>query len=89
MAKVTLEWKAPSDKQMQEFVGQFDNQMKKDFAKTCVVMKDGKATINKSKAKQWLTSKFDGTDEIEWKGRPINREKKLSAADTIASWLEL
>ena len=89
MAKITLDWKTPSERKMADFVKELSDDMKKAFAKACVEIKDNKATINKAKAKKWLTEKFDGTDEIEWKGRPEKKEKKVSAADTIAQWLDL
>lgn len=89
MAKVVLDWKVPSEKKMKEFVGELDNKMKKSFAEACVSKKDGKNSINKTKAKAWLTEKFDGTDEIEWKNRPEKKEKVKSSADIIAEWLNL
>lgn len=88
MASVTLDWKAPSERKMADFVGKLSDEKKKSFAKACVEKnEDGKITINKSNAKKWLTKEFDGTNEIEWKKRPEKKEKKMSGADTIASWL--
>lgn len=89
MAKVTLDWKAPSERKMADFVGGLDNEKKKAFATACVTKKDGKVSINKSKAKKWLVDNFDNTDDIEWNNRPEKKVKKLSGADTIAEWLEL
>ena len=89
MAKISLDWKAPSESKMADFVEGLDNTMKKEFATTCVEKKDGKAVVNRSKAKKWLVSKFDNTDAIEWKNRPEKKEKKMSGADTIAEWLNL
>ena len=89
MAKVTLDWKAPSERKMADFVGKLDNAKKKSFALACVEVKDEKKQINRAKAKKWLTEQFDGTNDIEWKGRPVKNEKTASGADTIASWLDL
>lgn len=89
MATVTLDWKTPSEKKMADFVTKLSDDKKKAFAKACVEMKEGKPTINKSKAKAWLTEEFDGTDEIEWKNRPEKKEKPKSGADRIAEWLNL
>lgn len=89
MAKVILDWKTPSERKMADFVGALSDEMKKEFASACVDTKDGKVIINKSRAKKWLVSKFDNTDEIEWKNRPVKKTKKLSGADTIAEWLKL
>ena len=87
--KLVLDWKVPSERKMADFVGKLEDEMKKEFAETCVVMKDGKATINKSKARNWLVEKFDETEDIQWNGRPKKREKSLSGAETIAQWLNL
>ena len=90
MAKVVLDWKAPSEKKMADFVGELTDEKKKSFAEACVSRKeDGKVVINKAKAKKWLTENFDNTDEIEWNGRPTKREKTKSGADRIAEWLNL
>lgn len=89
MAKVTLDWKAPSERKMADFVGTLSNEMKREFAKACVEKKEGKNVINKSKAKKWLVSKFDNTDDIEWLKRPEKKVKRTSGADTIAEWLDL
>lgn len=89
MAKVVLDWKAPSEKEMKVFVSSLGDDKKKEFAKACVEKKDGKIKIKRADAKKWLTENFDGTDEIEWKGRPAKREKRMSAAEEIASWLDL
>ena len=89
MAKVTLDWKAPSEKKMADFVQDLSVEMKKDFANACVEKKDGKVVINKSKAKKWLVAKFDNTDEIEWLKRPEKKVMKKSGADRIAEWLDL
>ena len=45
MAKVTLNWKAPSEKKMAEYVGTLGDDKKKEFAKACVEKKDGKNVI--------------------------------------------
>lgn len=89
MAKVTLDWKAPSERKMADFVGGYDDTIKKEFATACVEVKDGKPTIIRSKAKKWLIDKFDNTGEIEWKNRPEKKQKKVSGATTIAGWLNL
>ena len=90
MAKVVLDWKAPSERKMADFVGTLSDEKKKSFAEACVGRKeDGKVEINKAKAKKWLTKEFDGTDEIQWEKRPEKKQKKMSGADTIASWLEI
>ena len=89
MAKVILDWKAPSERKMADFVGGYDDATKKDFAQTCVVMKEGKPFIVRSKAKKWLVDKFDNTGEIEWKNRPEKKQKKQSGASDIADWLNL
>ena len=89
MAKVTLDWKSPSERKMADFVGTLNNADKKAFAEACVEKKDGKITINKSKAKKWLVEKFDETKEIEWLNRPIPKEKRQSGASVIAEWLDL
>ena len=88
MAKVTLNWKTPSEKKMAEYVGTLEDDKKKDFAKVCVEKKDGKNVINKSKAKKWLVDKCDSTGDIEWTNRPKS-VRPISAADEIASWLNL
>lgn len=90
MAKVTLDWKAPSERKMADFVGELSNEMKKDFAKACVeTNKEGKTVINKSNAKKWLVKHFDNTDDIEWLKRPVKKESRKSGAVTIAEWLDL
>ena len=89
MAKFKLNWKAPSDKQMKELVKELDDNKKKSFAEACIEVKDGKNKINRANAKKWLVAEFDGTDHIEWIGRPEPKEKKLSSVDEIAGWLNL
>ena len=89
MAKVTLDWKAPSERKIADFLGGLNDEMKKEFAEACITIKDEKPIFNKSKAKKWLVDKFDNTDEIEWKNRPEKKVKKLSGVDTIAGWLNL
>lgn len=89
MVKVKLDWKAPSEKKMADFVEELDNAMKKDFATSCVEVNDGKVKINRSKAKKWLVEKFDKTGEIEWKNRPEKKAKTMSGATRIAEWLNL
>ena len=88
MAKVILDWKAPSDKKMKEYVGSLDNNKKKSFAKACVEKKNGKNTINKANAKKWLVDNCESTGDIEWKNKPKSVRQK-SAADEIASWINL
>ena len=88
MAKVTLDWKAPSEKKMAEYVGTLGDEKKKEFAKACAEKKDGKNKINKSKAKKWLIDNCDASGDIEWKGRPKS-VRPVSGADEIASWLNL
>ena len=89
MAKVVLDWKAPSERKMADFVGTLSDAKKKEFAEACVDKKGEKATVNKANAKKWLVDNFDGTDKIEWKNRPKKKEKKMSGVDTIAGWLDL
>ena len=48
---------------------------------------DDKVVINKTKAREWLTSHFDGTDEIEWINRPVKKEKKLNMREVELQWL--
>lgn len=84
--KVVLDWKAPSEKKMKEYVETLGRDMMKDFAKACVEQKDGKNLINKSKAKKWLVDNCDSKGEIDWKKRPQNA-RPMSSADEIASWL--
>lgn len=88
MAKVILDWKSPSDKKMADFVKTLTDEEKKSFAKACSEKKNGKNTINTTKAKKWLAEKFDGTDDIEWTNRPTGA-RRISAANEVASWLEL
>lgn len=88
MAKVTLDWKAPSEKKMAQYVGTLGDEKKKSFAKACVEKKEGKSVINKSKAKKWLVTNCDSTGDIEWKNRP-NEVRPISSAEEIASWLNL
>ncbi len=88
MAKVTLDWKALSEKKMAEYVKSLGNEKMKDFAKACVEVKNGKKVINKSKARKWLVTNCDNTGDIEWKNRPKNT-RAMSSADLIASWLDL
>lgn len=87
-AKVVLDWKSLSNKAVTDFIMTMDDDIKKEFAKACSEKKDGKNVINKSKAKAWLTSKFDSTGEIEWKNRP-KQGRAMSSADIVASWLDL
>lgn len=89
MAKVTLDWKSPSERKMADFVGLLSDEDKKSFATACATKVDNKVKINKSKAKKWLTDKFDNTDDIEWTNRPEKKAKKQSGADAIAEWLNL
>ena len=89
MAKVVLDWKAPSERKIKEFVGELPDKDKKDFVVTCLEKKNNKNVLNKPKARKWLTSKFDNTDDIEWKGRPEKREKRMSAVDEMAEWFNL
>lgn len=87
-AKVKLDWKAPSEKVMKEYVAKLGDDMKKSFAKACVEKtEEGKVKINKSNAKKWLVSNCDKNEDIEWKNRPKNA-RPLSSAEEIASWLE-
>lgn len=86
--KVTLDWKAPSEKKMKDYVISLGEEKMKSFAKACVETKDNKNVINKSKAKKWLIDNCDNTGDIEWKNRP-KTVRTLSAADEIASWLDL
>lgn len=87
MTKVTLDWKAPSEKKMAEYVKTLGEDKMKSFAKSCVDKKDGKVAINKSKAKKWLIENCDEKD-IEWKNKPKN-VRPMSGAEEIASWLNL
>ena len=87
MAKVTLDWKAPSEKKMAEYVKTLGEDKMKSFAKTCVEKNDDKTSINKSKAKKWLIENCDEKD-IEWKNKPKN-VRPMSGAEEIASWLKL
>ena len=86
--KVTLDWKAPSEKKMAEYVKELGDEKKKSFAKACVDKKDGKVIINKSKAKKWLVDNCDSLGDIEWKNRP-KKVRPISGADEIASWLDI
>lgn len=86
MAKTVIDWKAPSEKQMKDVVKELSNEKKKSFATACVVVKEGKNTINKSKAKNWLRDNC--ADLVEWKNAPKNVKAK-SSADEIAEWLAL
>ena len=86
MAKVTLDWKAPSERKMADYVEGLGEEQKKDFAKTCVSEKDGKVSISKGKARKWLLSNCDPSD-IEWKNKPANT-RAMSGAERIASWLK-
>ena len=52
MAKVTLDWKAPSERKMADFVGGLDNTMKKEFATSCVEKKDGKVSRDDPESKK-------------------------------------
>lgn len=88
MAKVTLDWKAPSEKKMAEYVKTLGEAKMKDFAKACAEEKDGKPLINKSKAKKWLVENCDNTGDIEWKNRPKS-VRPISGAEEIVSWLKL
>ena len=87
MAKVILDWKAPSEKKMAEYVKTLGEDKMKSFAKSGVDKKDGKVAINKSKAKKWLVDNCDEKD-IEWKNKPKN-VRPMSGAEEIASWLNL
>ena len=86
---VTLNWKAPSESKMADFVDTLDIETKKEFAKTCASKENGKCKINKSMARKWLTEKFDGTDKIKWENRPEKKVKKVSGAERICRWLDL
>lgn len=87
MAKITLDWKAPSEKKMKEYVKTLDDTMKKSFAEACVEKKDDKIIINKSSAKKWLVKNANEAD-IEWKNKP-KTSRPISSASEIASWLNL
>lgn len=87
MEKVTLDWKAPSEKKMAEYVKTLGEDKMKSFANTCVEKNDDKISINKSKAKKWLIENCDEKD-IEWKNKPKN-VRPMSGAEEIASWLNL
>ena len=87
MAKAILNWKAPSEKVMADLMETWEEEMQIEFANACGSIVDDKVVINKTKAREWLTSHFDGTDEIEWINRPVKKEKKLSGADRIGKWL--
>lgn len=84
--KVVLDWKAPSEKKIADFMEQFDVDKMIAFANACV---DENDKFNRSKAKAWLVKEFDKTDYIEWKNRPETKEKKLSGAKRIAAWKNL
>ena len=86
--KVVLDWKAPSEKKMAEYVKDLGNESMKSFAKACVEKKDNKNVINKSKAKKWLVDNCDSKGDIEWKNRP-QKVRPISGADEIASWLDI
>ena len=87
MEKIILDWKAPSEKKMADYVKKLAKEKRKSFAEACVEAKDGKNIINKSKAKKWLVDNCDSKGDIEWKNRPKNA-RAMSSADLIASWLE-
>ena len=72
---------------MAEIVGGLSKEKKKEFAKACVEVKDGKNTITRSKAKAWLVKEC--SDRIEWKNKPQGNRQQKSGADIIASWLDL
>lgn len=88
MAKVTLDWKAPSDNKMREYVKTLGEEKMKSFAKACIIKtEEGKPKVVKSKAKNWLIDNCDEKD-IEWKNKP-EKAVAMSGADEIASWLDL
>lgn len=87
MAKVILDWKAPSEKKMAEYVKTLGEDKMKSFAKACVEKEDDKVSINKSKAKNWLLENCNEKD-VEWKNKPKN-VRPMSGAQEIASWLNL
>lgn len=87
MEKIKLDWKAPSEAKMIEFVSQLDADKRDAFAKACIVeLEDGTRKFVRSKAKKWLVDNYD--DSIEWSNRPEKKEKKLSNVDLVASWLK-
>ena len=89
MAKVILDWKAPSESKMADFSETLSEELQLEFCNACAKLDDkGKVVINKSKAKKWLVEKFDGTGEIEWKNRPVQKAKKLSGAERIGRFLK-
>lgn len=88
MAKFKLDWKTPSETKMADLVETLSEKEQMEFCEVCASLNEkDKVVINKSKAKKWLTDKFDGTDMIEWKNRPTPKEKKLSGAERIGKWL--
>ena len=87
MAKVLLDWKAPSEKVMKEYVKTLDDKCKKEFAEVCVEFtEEGKINIKKTEAKKWLYKNCN--EDIEWKNAPKNA-RPMSSAEEIASWLKL
>ena len=89
MEIITLNWKAPSERKIVDFVSKFDDETKRSFAVECLEKKKGVMTINKLKAKKWLVERFDATGEIRWENRPQVKPKKPSAISTAESWLNL
>ena len=69
------------------FVAELSDDEKDEFSKECIeVLEDGTSKFVRSKAKKWLVEKFDGKDVIEWVGRPVKKEKKLSNVELVLSW---
>ena len=88
--KVTLDWKAPSEKKIHDFIEQFGEDKMYDFAMECILEDDnGNEKMNRAKAKDWLVKEFDKTDYIEWKNRPKKKDKEPSAVKKMAAWKNL
>lgn len=89
MEKVILDWKAPTDGKIKEVLLKLnDKEKQKEFAKECIVKKNEKNIIDKTKAKHWIDDNCK--NYVEWKNYPKGgTAKRTTIADEIASWLDL
>lgn len=86
MEKVTLDWKAPSERKMYDLVGELPLERKTAFAKECTELKENKRVMKKTDAKKWIKKEFEGKDRIEWKNLPKGTNSKPSISDGLEKW---
>ena len=86
---VELDWKAPSERKVHDFINQFDDEVKKEFVKNCLEVKEDKLIMKRVDTRNWLSEKFDEKEYILWRNRTVAKAKRLSAIEEMSKWLDL